>query len=127
MNTHSSQKLSNLTFRVTDAERDLVNRAAIKQRMNVSDFLRSVLIPMAALDLGEPVPRSRPEKLRRRPEGPITLAAKARGISRDAYRQMAAELLARMDLEAASAPTTGPDIYPRPVSEMRLSAGGSRR
>ena len=87
----------NVSFRVTAEQQDQIVRAAEASGKTLSDYCRDILSPWAASDLGER-PASAPERVRR-PQSPVTLAAQKRGMSRDEFRQLAAELLAQADLQ----------------------------
>lgn len=89
----------NISFRVSEEQQDQIVRAAAAARQSVSDYCREILVPFAASDLKEPVAEAPAPK---RAPSPVSIAAAARGMTRDQYRQFAAEALAQADLRPGS-------------------------
>ncbi len=122
----------NISFRVSEDQQDQIARAAMAAGKSVSDYARDILVPWAASDLGE-----RPSQLPpKREPSPVARAAAARGMTRDQYRQFAAEALALADLrpQAASSeratmlpPARRAGAYSASGSGERLAAVGGRR
>lgn len=112
----------NISFRVSPEQQDQIERAAQKAGKSVSDYAREVLGPWAASDLGE---RPALQAVRRAPS-PVAVAAAARGMTRDQYRQFAAEALAQADLRGARATVLPPAPPKRPSGMYSITDSGAR-
>jgi hypothetical protein len=94
----------NITFRLFRFQADLLDRAAKHSGKTTSEYIRDLIVPQAAKDLGEEVPPMlMPE--RGRYGSPEAKAAKALGVSREELRELATQdFAARILAEKAEKP-----------------------
>ncbi len=95
----------NVTFRAYAIQVELIRRAADHTGKRLSDYIRDLVVPQAARDLGEDEPNL-PKIERGRYGSIVAKAAKARGMSREDFEAWAAQQLA---LEIASGGELDPD------------------
>lgn len=99
-----------LSARVRGMHANLVRRAADHEGVSVAEYVRNLVIPWAAADLGEPPP----DMSEYGSEDSVQEAARRAGLSVREYEARAAKLLAARDLGLEPA---------RKVSEVRAKAG----
>lgn len=98
--TENPYRTRNVTFRMYALLVDLVHRAADATDKNLSDYIRDIIVPVAAKDLGEEPPEL-PRLKRGRYSSMIAQAAKAAGMSREDFEAMVlADAAAKMLAEA---------------------------
>jgi uncharacterized protein (DUF1778 family) len=94
----------NITFRAYEIQIDLIQRAADKRGVSLSDFCRDLLVPAAAKELGEEPPPL-PKIERGRYGSIIAKAAKALGMTREEYEaRVIQQEAARIMADAATLP-----------------------
>lgn len=109
----------NITFRIHEQHFQLVKRAAKKKGVNVSDYCRDSIVPLAGRDLGEK-PAELPKLERGRYGGVVAQAARLANMTPDAFKKQAAENLATAMLEqAAKRPKAGSGE--RPSTKLRAA------
>lgn len=89
-------KHTTISINVTLEQADQIRRAAKRSEKTVSEYGCHVLGAWAASDLGEPAAQRAPTA--RRVRSPISEAAKRHGMTHSQYRQMAAEIAAKLEL-----------------------------
>lgn len=109
----------NITFRIHEQHFLLVQRAAKKKGINVSDYVRDHIVPQAGRDTGE-TPAALPKLERGRYGGVVAQAARMAGLTPEAFKKQAAENLATALLEqAAKNPKAGSGE--RPSAKLRAA------
>jgi hypothetical protein len=83
----------NVTFRAYEVQIDLIRRAAERTGKKQSDYIRDLIVPQAAADLGEELPPM-PTIKRGRFSSAVARAAKARGLSPEDFKEWAAQQFA---------------------------------
>jgi uncharacterized protein (DUF1778 family) len=111
---------TNISLRMTVEQADFIRRWAHEARRTVTDMGGELLLMWAASDLGEPAPKAQKQS---RPPSPIAQAAATRNMTRDQFRQWAAELVAEATLRDSQMPPaaqpTHSTMIPRPISGER--------
>jgi hypothetical protein len=102
-----------LSARVRGKHADLVRRAAEKEGTDVAKYIRNLVIPWAAADLGE----GAPDMSEYADESSVQEAARRAGLSVREYEARAAKMLAAREL--------GLEGAQRKVSEVRKKLAGS--
>lgn len=109
----------NVTFRTYAQHADLIDRAAEKAGKTVSAYCRDLMVPLAAKDLGVPVPEL-PDMERGRHSEVLERAAALTGLTPEQFARQAIDRMAAAALGYAPAPDLAPP------SPARLSPHGSR-
>ena len=114
-----------VTVRFSAEQNDQIERAAAAARKTVSDYLRDIVGPWVASDLGEPEPvKVEPPKVR--PLSLITQAARLEGVSREAFRQHAAEMVAEQIVQRLKSEPPPAMTPPAPTRKSTPPSGQYR-
>jgi uncharacterized protein (DUF1778 family) len=116
----------NLTARVYSLHADIVRRAAAKAGKTISEYVGDVVVPWAASDLGEAMPRL-PKLERGRYKAMVEQAAKRAGMTPAQWERHAAETLSAQALglptpDDARAPGKPPTVPP-PAPQRNTDSG----
>lgn len=113
----------NVTFRTYEAHAALVERAADKAGKTISEYCRDIMVPIAAEDLGVPVPPL-PDMKRGRYNEVLERAAKLTGMTPDEFQRQASERMAAAVLGFTTDTETATPIHPKlsPRSETKREA-----
>jgi uncharacterized protein (DUF1778 family) len=105
--TGNIYETANVTFRTYALYADLMRRAAKAQGVRLSDYIRDLVVPQAARDLGEELPPL-PRIEKGRYGSAEAKAAKARGMSLDDFRAWAAQQMTLQVLAESGLPEPHP-------------------
>ena len=120
----NTARTTNLTVQFWNEQRDILERAAQQAKnrdgssMNISQWMRSRVIPLACRELGIPTPNF-PEFGKRGSESGVYRAASMLGVSVKEFERTAARQVAEALLDAATTPVARSEP-PAPIVDFAV-------
>ena len=126
-NMGNTARTSNLTICFWVEQRDIIERAAQAKGWTLSDWIRKRVMPIAAQELGIPLPRFPEFGKRGGSDSGVYRAASALGMTVKQFEKNAAKQVAEALLDAVTAPVAPvSETWPAPTP-VGFSETGERR